>query len=386
MSITRRDFVRLAGMGATASAAGLATASANTGQPEPQAASGGLSPEERGIHPILEKDHPYIFIDSCMQIWPDAPFADAHRYGATVYGVTAWDPHLDVDQALEGLMFWRAAARKHPNLAVVTTAAEIPDLKKAGRSGLLLASQCGDFMGDKLHRLEAFYRLGLRMLIFAYSQSNRLCGGCLDQADGGLTSLGELAVAECNRLGLLLDCSHVGARSALEIIERSAQPVVFSHSGAEAVSSNPRNIDDDRIKACAAKGGVVGLCPWGPMLLKKGRTTRPTVDDFLNHIDHAAQLVGGVDHIGVGTDMSLGTYPEHKVDPWGTPALKDVTGSYDKHISANMRSPLRMAEGFSQYADVVHFAERLGKRGYGDAGIRKILGGNFLRVFSQVWK
>jgi membrane dipeptidase len=122
------------------------------------------------------------------------------------------------------------------------------------------------------------------------------------------------------------------------------------------------------------------------MLLKKGRTTRPTVDDFLNHIDHAAQLVGGVDHIGVGTDMSLGTYPEHKVDPWGTPALKDVTGSYDKHISANMRSPLRMAEGFSQYADVVHFAERLGKRGYGDAGIRKILGGNFLRVFSQVWK
>ncbi len=386
MSMTRRDFVRWAGMGATAAATGLAPASAETGQPGQQAASGGLSLEERGIHPILEKDHPYIFIDSCMQMWPDAPFADAHRYGATVYGVTAWDPHLDVDRALEGLMFWHAVTRKYPNLAVVTAASEIPELKKSGRAGLLLASQCGDFMGDKLHRLEAFYRLGLRMLIFAYSQTNRLCGGCLDKADGGLTSLGELAVDEGNRLGLLLDCSHVGARSGMEIIERSRQPVVFSHSGADAVSPNSRNADDARIKACAAKGGVIGLSPWGPMVLKKGRTTRPTLDDFIDHIDHAAQLVGGVDHIGVGTDMSLGTYPEHVADPWGSPALKDVAGAYDKHITANFRSPLRMAEGFSQYAEVVGFADRLGKRGYSDADIRKILGENFLRVFAQVWK
>ena len=101
MSMTRRNFVRWAGIGATAAAAGIAPASAGTGQPGQQAASGGLSPAERGIHPILEKDHPYLFVDSCMQMWPDAPFADAHRYGATVYGVTAWDPHLDVDRALE---------------------------------------------------------------------------------------------------------------------------------------------------------------------------------------------------------------------------------------------------------------------------------------------
>ncbi len=386
MSITRRDFVRWAGIGATAAAAGIAPASAGTGKPGQKAASGGLSPAERGIHPILEKDHSYIFIDSCMQMWPDAPFADAHRYGATVYGVTAWDPHLDIDRALEGLMFWPAVVRKHPNLVIVTRAAEIPELKKSGRTGLLLASQCGDFIGDKLHRLEAFYRLGLRMLIFAYSQTNQLCGGCLDKADGGLTSLGELAVDECNRLGLLLDCSHVGARSGMEIIERSRQPVVFSHSGADAVAPNPRNVDDARIKACAAKGGVVGLCPWGPMILKKGRTTRPTVDDFIDHIDHTAQLIGNVDHIGIGTDMSLGTYPEHVADPWGAPTLKDVAGAYDKHITANFRSPLRMAEGFSQYAEVVNFVDRLGKRGYGDADIRKILGGNFLRIFGQVWK
>jgi membrane dipeptidase len=386
MGISRRDFVRLAGLGAAATAAGAISAVAGTAPDGPQATTGGLSPEERGIHPVLERDHPYIFIDSCMQIWPDARFEDAHRYGATVYGVTAWDPHLDVDQALEGLMFWHRIARTHPHLAVVLRAEDIPVIKKNGRAGLLLASQCGDFIGDKLHRLEAFYRLGLRMLIPAYSTTNRLCGGCLDKADGGLTSLGELVVKECNRLGLLLDCSHVGFRSGLEIIESSRLPVVFSHSGADALAENPRNVDDRRIKACAAKGGVIGLAPWGPMLLKKGGTKRPTVDDYIDHIDHVAQLTGSTDPIGVGTDMSLGTYPEHQPDPWGSPALKDVAGAYDKHVTANFRSPLRMAEGFSNYAEVVNFADRLGRRGYKDADIRKILGGNYLRVFAQVWK
>ena len=383
MGMTRRNFVRWAGIGAAATAAG---ATAEPGKPDPQAAAGGLSREERGIHPVLERDHPYLFIDSCMQIWPDARFEEAHRYGATVYGVTAWDPHLDVDRALEGLMFWHHVARAHPRLAVVTRAEDIPELKRSGQVGVLLASQCGDFIGGKIHRLEAFYRLGLRMLIPAYSMTNRICGGCLDKADGGLTSLGELVVAECDRLGLLLDCSHLGSRSALEVIDRSRNPVVFSHSGAAAVCPNPRNVDDAGIKACAAKRGVVGLCPWGPMLLKPGRTNRPTVDDFIDHIDHAAQVIGSVDQIGVGTDMSLGTYPEHARDPWGTPELKDVTGAYDKHVTPNFRSPRRMAEGFDNYAGVLNFVDRLGRRGYKDSDARKILGENFLRVFRAVWK
>jgi len=391
MAITRRDFVRWTGLGAAAAAAGPKGAAAGETRAagtasEFQAAAGGLTPEERGIHPILEKDHPYIFIDACMQMWPDARFGDAHRYGATVYAVTAWDPHLDIDRALEGMMFWHAVVRNHPGLAVVTRADDIPELKRAGRAGLLLASQCGDFVGYEIHRLEAFYRLGLRMLIPAYSQTNRLCGGCLDRTDGGLTSFGELVVDECDRLGLLLDGSHLGARSALEIIERSRNPVVFSHSGADAVAANPRNVDDARIRACAAKGGVVGLSPWGPMLLKKGGIKRPTVDDFIDHIDHVAGLLGSVDSIGVGTDMSIGTYPEHERDPWGSPALKDVAGAYDKNVTANFRSPLRMAEGFSQYAEVLNFVDRMGRRGYKEPDIRKILGENFLRIFRRVWK
>jgi membrane dipeptidase len=379
MPIKRRDFLKMAGTAAIGSTAFAGNTIQKTSE--------SFDPlNEKGIHPILEKDHPYTFIDSCMQIWPDAQFQDAHRYGATSYAVTAWDPHLDLDQALEGLMFWHHIAQKYSGLSIAHTVGDIVKAKKEKKATLLLVSQCGDFIGYKIHRIAAFYRLGLRMMIPAYSLSNRICGGCLDRTDQGLTSFGKLVVEECNRVGLLLDCSHLGKRSSLEIIEHSRHPVVFSHSCTTALAKNPRNITDEQIKACAAKQGVIGLSPWGPMVMKTGQTSRPTVDDFIDHIDHVAQLLGSTDNIGVGTDMSLGTYPDHKYDPWGSPAYKDVTGAYDKYVTQNIRSPLRMVEGFSNYAEVVPFVEKLKKRRYSDKDAQKILGQNYLRVFSQVWK
>jgi membrane dipeptidase len=379
MKIKRRDFLKMAG---TAAIGSTALAGYST-----QKSSLSFDPlNEKGIHPILKKDHPYIFIDSCMQIWPDAKFQDAHRYGVTSYAVTAWDPHLDLDQALEGLMFWHFIERKYPDLSIVNTAEDIKNAKAHKRSTLLLVTQCGDFIGYELHRIAAFYELGLRMMIPAYSLSNRICGGCLDQTDQGLTSFGNLVVEECNRVGLLLDCSHLGKRSSLEIIEKGQQPVVFSHSCTKALAENPRNISDEQIKACAARDGIIGLSPWGPMVMKTGQTKRPTVDDFIDHIDHVAQMLGSTDNIGVGTDMSLGTYPDHEYDPWGSPAAKDVTGPYNKHVTPNIRSPLRMVEGFSNYAEVLNFVDKLKQRGYVDSDVKKILGLNYMRVFGRVWK
>ena len=125
-------------------------------------------------------------------------------------------------------------ARQHPNLIVVRTAEDIRRAKREGKAGLLLASQDGDWIGTKLHRIEAFQRLGLRMMLLAYSRSNQLCDGCLDRTDGGLTRFGELVVEECNRVGILLDLSHTGRRATLDIISRSRHPCVFSHSNPSA--------------------------------------------------------------------------------------------------------------------------------------------------------
>ena len=341
----------------------------------------------KGFHPVLEADQPYLFIDACIQAWPDADFASAHRHGVTAYSVTSWRPHAPLAEALEGHMFWHLVARRNPNVIIVERADDLRRAKVERKAAFILAAQDGEFIEGKLHRVEAFQRLGLRMLIPAYNRANLICDGCLDRTDRGLTRFGELVVSECDRVGIVLDCSHLGRRSALEIIERSANPVIFSHSNAKAIVDAARNVDDEQIRACAAKGGVIGLAPFGPFVLKNGRTEWPTLDDFLDHVDHVAQLLGSTDHIGIGTDMSLGTYPDHEVDPWGEPAYPPSSNNdYATHVTGDVRSPKRALRDFNSFSHVPALVERLLARGYRERDVRKILGENFLRVFDQVWK
>lgn len=342
--------------------------------------------KNNGFHSVLEQDHPYLFVDSCMQIWPDADFSIAHRHGVTAYAVTAWQPRDGLAEVLRDAMDWHRVARQYPNLLVAETVEQIRAAKREGKAALIIAAQGGDWIEAKLHRIEAFQRLGLRMMLLAYNASNLLCDGALDRTASGLTRFGELVVDECDRVGIVLDGSHTGKRSSLEVIDRSKNPTAFSHSNAAALSPNPRNIDDEQIKACAARGGVIGLANWAPLVMRPGAERRPTIDDFIDHMDYVAQLTGSADHIGIGTDMSLGSYPEKTSDPWGEPAYGNPSAEYGRRISADPRSPLRYVEGFDDYAQVAQLIERLGARGYGESDVRKILGENFLRVFTQVWK
>jgi membrane dipeptidase len=379
MTTSRREFLTHVAMTSAAVAAPAAVAGE-----DPQAAV----PQRRhgGVHSILAKDHPYIFIDTCMQIWPDADLSNAHRHGVTAYGVTAWDPNVSLDAALEGLMYWHLMARLHPNLLVVERTEDIRRAKREGKAALLLAAQDGDWIGGELHRVEAFQRLGLRMMLLAYSRTNQLADGCLDRTNGGLTRMGQLVVDECNRVGIVLDGSHMGKRSTLDMIDRSRHPCVFSHSNPNALVPNPRNIDDEQIRTCAGRGGVIGLVAWGPLVMRPDRLHWPTVDEYIDHIDYIAQKLGSTENIGISTDMSIGTYPDHERDPWGMPDYPVTSGLYDKHITADIRSPRRSLDGFSDYAEVVRLIEHLSARGYKNEDVSKFLGGNFLRVFDQVWK
>ena len=372
---SRRDFLK----GAAIAGAGV-PALARTADAQEQCPSG------KAVHSILERDHPYIYIDSCMQMWPDGDFHLAHQHGVTAYGVTAWLPHADAATALKGLMYWHGIAREHPNLMVVETTEDIRRAKRERKAGLLLAAQDGDWVGYELHRLQAFQQAGLRMMLLAYNATNQLCDGCLDRTEGGLSRLGQRAVEECNRVGIVLDCSHTGRKSTLEIMDHSEHPCVFSHSNVDALVPSLRNITDEQIRACTSRGGVVGLVSWGPLVMRPETTHRPTLDEFIDHVDYVAQLSGSSDNIGIGTDMSIGTYPEHVHDPWGAPAYPSFTAQYNEHVTADIRSPERNVEGYSDYAEIVNVADRLLARGYSDQDVHKILGENFLRVFEDVWR
>ena len=341
--------------------------------------------KNRGFHPVLADEFPYLFIDSCVQVWPDADFADAHRHGVTAYAVTSWWPRDGFAAALEGIMFWQKVARDHQNITIATTAEAIRNAKLAGQAAFILAAQDGEFLEGRLARLEAFHRIGLRLMIPAYNRGNMICDGCLDVRDRGLSRFGQAVVAECNRLGMVIDCTHTGRRATLEIMERSDHPVVFSHSNPRAVVDNPRNIDDEQIRACAAAGGVVGTVCWGPLVFKAGSHTRPSLEDYLDCVDYLADLLGNTQHIGIGTDFSLGSYPIKRPEPWGAPAYADTRYPHDRFVDTWPRSPERFANGFSSYGDLHRVIDGLQRRGYTSDDLKNVFGRNYLRVFQTVF-
>jgi membrane dipeptidase len=339
----------------------------------------------KSVHTVLEQNPPFIYVDPCMQIWPDADLHLAHRHGVTTYAVTAWDPHADIQAATDGIMYWHGVTREHTNLEVVKTVADIRRHKREGKAGLLLAAQDGDWIGYDLGRIQAFADLGLRMMLLVYNATNQLADGCLDRTDGGLTRLGQRVVEECNRVGIILDCSHTGKRSTLGIMELSAHPCVFSHSNPSAVVPNPRNIDDEQIQACISGNGVIALVSWGPLTMRPNTTHRPTLEEFFQLIDHVVNMAGNTDNVAISTDMSIGTYPDHTHDPFRAPQYPDIAAQYNQHVTADFRSPRRQVEGFEDYAQIVDVADRLLAHGYTEQDVAKILAENFLRVAEEVW-
>lgn len=337
-------------------------------------------PLEKGFHTPL--DYPDIFVDGCVQIWPDTDFTRLNTYGCTAYCVTTFRPLGDAGHAMDAIADWHRIAATYSQVRIATTAADIVAAKRENQAAIVLASQGGDFLAQNVYRLELFHRLGLRMMIPAYNSRSALGDGLNEPGNAGLSKLGESWVAECNRVGMLIDLTHVGERTTLDILERTGKPVVFSHSNPRGVVESPRNISDEQIKKCASTGGVVCVTNWGPLNFKAGSTTRPTLDDFLDAVAYTKDLVGG-DHVGIGTDMSHGTYPDGDVVRGFTSSA--YGSGYGGLVEASPRSRLRYVEGFDDYGQLSTVVDAMARRGHSDEDIRKILAGNMLRVFEQVW-
>ena len=337
-------------------------------------------PLEKGWHRDLE--HPHIFVDGCVQIWPDADFPRLRDCGVTAYVITTWRPHDDAGNALEALANWWRIARTYPDkVGIALTAGDIRAAKAAGRAAIVIGSQGGDFLGQNLHLLEMFHRLGLRVMIPAYNARSALADGLMEPQDSGLSRMGRRWVAECNRLGILMDLTHVGQRSSLEVLELTGRPVVFSHSNPKALVDSHRNITDEQIHKCAATGGVIGVTNWGPLNFAPTATARPTLAHFLDAVAYVADLVG-IDHVGIGTDMSHGTYPDGDLIRTRNAG---TANRYAEMVEGSPRSRRRYVEGFDDYGQLLDVVAAMEKRGFGADDVAKVLGGNLLRVYGDVW-
>lgn len=287
-------------------------------------------------------------------------FREAARSIAVIHGV-ADDPGSRV-----------MVARNHHDLLYA---------QETDQVGVVLWFQDPHAMENSLDLLRVFYELGVRAMQLTYNQSNYLGTGCTEPVDAGLSGFGRRVVREMNRLGMVVDLSHSSRQTALDTLEVSDDPVLFSHANAKVLTDSPRNKEDDELKLVAAGGGVIGLTPWGP-LCWKGQA-RPSLDDYLDHIDYMVDLVG-VDHVGFGSDNT----PDHSTDQSGTveqaALYPAVVAEYNRVVGTS--PDVRHAEGFSGPHQVANLVEGLKRRGYSQVDINKILGANFLRVFGEVWR
>lgn len=276
-----------------------------------------------------------------------------------------WDI-MSIEQHVRMLAHFRGWLRKHSDqYVVVTDVASIEAAAAAGKLAVAFNIEGMNAIADQPTLIELYYDLGVRWMAIAYNRSNIVGGGCLD-TDEGLTSYGREVIQELARVGMILCCSHTGNRTALEAIDLSPHPIIFSHSNAAAIHPHPRNIDDAVIQACARRGGLIGINGIGTFLGENDNRT----DTYVRHIDYVAQLVGP-EHVGIGLDYVF-----------------DIT-EMNAHIARFPETypPGLYGAGYrlvrpEQLPEVVEALLRLG---YSDASIRCILGENVLRIAAIVW-
>lgn len=325
----------------------------------------------------------FCHMDDPIPPTPEAPGLMLEHILAS--GVTAFnntvlaDPYpLSMEDALvilhdQALM----ADSMSDQMLQVRTVEDIYTAKSSGRVGVIVGMQGLAPVGADARNVWVLHSLGVRIMQLTYNEHNALGSGCMEPNDQGLTRAGQQVIDAMRRVGVVLDLSHVGLRTSMDALAYAQQPVIFSHVGVQALCDHPRNINDDQIKASAESGGLIGLCPHS-IFVEKERGKRPTINDYIDHIEYIAELVG-IDHVGIGTDnFSYDTFYTQLGRRSFEGVFPTFFGGYgpeEKH-----------AEGFSKWSEWPSLTEALLARGFSVEDTQKILGQNFMRVFENVWK
>ena len=301
-----------------------------------------------------------------------------------VGGVTAinatnatWEGY---QETLDTIAAWPQRYRDYGDvIAPARTVDEILQAKEEGKTGVILGFQNASPIENDLGRLEVFHRLGVRIIQLTYHERNLLGNGCYERRDGGLSYFGVDAVKEMNRLGILIDLSHVGVRTTMDAIELSEKPVACTHANAKSYFDVPRNKADDALKLLAEKGGVVGATCITTFLRTRFKST---VDDYVEAIDHMVQLVG-IDHVAIGTDYAQ-DQPEQFWIYIGSQQGTKFPSTFNDG-STRPWERLIYPTDLETTDKLPNLAVALMDRGYESDDVVKVIGGNWLRLFQEVW-
>jgi membrane dipeptidase len=326
-----------------------------------------------------------IIIDG-LGFGSDGTVEDLRAGNVAAINITVADVTGDFGTCCDNLAVWtgRLAAADSP-WRLVLTSGDVERARQVGKVGLIMGFQNMRPVADRLERLAFFHALGVRVMQVTYNERNFLGSGCLDPHDAGLSALGRDAIKAMNRLGIAIDISHVGERSSCDIVEASEAPVLVTHANAKAVSDVPRNKSDDLLRAVAAGGGVIGTSVYGPMCWNGDPARRPSLTDYLRHVDHIVDRVG-IDHVALGTDFPI-VSDLAKVAPTIARTLARYPGNVTRYAAAfgnDVRT--RYLTDCGSPAALLGLTDALLARGWREGDIRAFLGLNWLRVLKTIWR
>jgi membrane dipeptidase len=301
------------------------------------------------------------------EYWEIETLARFRKAGFTFVSATLQDWPPTFDGMREAIRRFKELAKSEMDwLSFGNSLAEIDQGRREGRLVVGLNSQDTLPIGTDLSRVEALHALGVRHMLLAYNTRNFVADGCAEVADAGLSNFGRQVVKEMDRVGIILDCTHTGRRSSLEAMELSARPPIFSHSNAYSVCAHIRNIHDEQIVACAARGGVIGVVGIGAFLGDAEART----ESMFRHIDYIATLVGP-EHVGLGTD-----YVKDLAPVWEALRNEKDTAWPDPTGTQLYEGGCFQPEQLGELVDIML------AHGYSTDVIKGILGANFRRVYA----
>jgi len=304
--------------------------------------------------------------------WSRAVFEDMRAGGIDAANCTCsvWEGFRGT---MENIARWQRWFAVHDDLIrPVLSTADIDAARAEGRTGIILGWQNTSAIEDRVDFLGLFHGLGVRVVQLAYNTQNLVGSGCYESEDGGLSDFGRDVVDELNRLGMLIDLSHVGSRTSADTIAHSNRPVCYSHTCPEALRAHPRNKSDAELRAIAEAGGFVGVTMFPPFL---PRGADSSLDDYIDAIEHTLNVVGE-EAVGIGTDMTQ-EQPATFFD-WIT---------HDKGTGRKLTEfgEIRNPPGFQRLGEFPNLTAALERRGWPAARIERVLGGNWHRLFRDVW-
>jgi len=316
-----------------------------------------------------------IVVDGlCLLDWSENDIDAWRRSGHTA--ATASLNTRSFEVAMRALQSWNdLIAENAETLTAFRGPGDIFRAKQQAKLAVLLGFQNATAIDDDVDNLDRLHAAGARSIQLTYNSRNLLGDGCTERTNAGLSDFGIECVYRMNQLGILVDLSHCGTQTSADGIAFSRRPPAFTHTMCRALYDHVRAKPDGLLRAISDRGGVTGLVALGYFI---GPTADTSFEDYLRHLDHAVDVCG-IDHVGLSSDSSIqGIEATSTRENWYLPRLKLFKPSY------RVRWPPWIPEldQPERYRTVAH---ALAKRGYRSAAIEKILGGNWLRLYHDVF-